>query len=233
MLALLLLQVVTWPVVATLASSCYATRRGSTGPVVAALTLSCYAARRGSTVQMMSSTADQLMWSAKAHASEPCDSPRLASYLAERAGDDLVLRLDDSVASTMSLGTGRYRARMHPLQLPGLTVTPTAVIRVAAVPQGLRYTTESVRCEYAGAFSGFMSNLQPPHVFAVSELKASGGALAMQTVFELSMPLPSWWPMREGVATVGSNLIQGITEKDTRLSVSRVKAEFLAGCVTR
>ena len=174
----------------------------------------------------MSASGRKLTWSAKATASEPCDAP-IGRYLSEAAGDDLVIRLDESVESWTSPSAGRINARMHPLRLPGLTVVPTAEISVDAVPAGLRYRTERVRCEYKGAFSELLSKVQP-QVTALSDLRSSNNMLVMNTEFLLTVPLPSWWPIPDSVSDVGSSMIRGIVEKDTRQSVTRIKAEYAA-----
>ena len=180
------------------------------------------ASRSASSVCM---TGRQLTWSATASASEPCDA-LLADYLTRVVGDDVVLRLDDSVESVSSLGKGRYGARMHPLRLPALTATATAEISVEATsPAGLRYRTERVTVEYNGAFSELLSKLQP-RVTALSELCVSGGSVAMSTDFQLNVPLPAWWPIPDSIDPVGSSLIQNIVQKDTQLSITRVKAEY-------
>lgn len=141
-----------------------------------------------------------------------------------------MLRLDDSVESCTAAGKGRYITRMYPLRLPGLQITPTATVQVRAVPEGLQYCTQRVTTEYIGTFSGLVSNLQPPSIEALSELRVVNGSLVMDTEFLLTMPLPAWVPGSsadlERVAAPGNSLIRGIVEKDTRLSVARVKAEF-------
>ena len=177
-------------------------------------------------IVQLSASGRKLTWSAKASASEPCDTP-LGTYLSEAAGDDLVIRLDDSVESWTSPSVGRINARMHPLRLPGLTVVPTAEIWVDAVPDGLRYRTERVRCEYQGAFSELLSKVQP-QVTALSDLRSSNNMLVMNTEFLLTVPLPAWWPIPDSVSDVGSSMIRGIVEKDTRQSITRIKAEYAA-----
>ena len=122
---------------------------------------------------------------------------------------------------------------MRPLRLPGLDVTTSATILVEAIPAGLRYTTEGVSIEYAGAFSGPLSQLQPK-LTAVSEVRVvDTRMLKMDTEFLLKVPLPQWWPLPDSVDAVGSNLIRGIVQKDTQQSITRVKAEFAAWSRTR
>ena len=61
----------------------------------------------------------------------------------------------DSVdGASVPVLSSRYRVDIEPLRLPGLLVTPTALIRVesglASAGEWIRYTTESVDIAYAG-----------------------------------------------------------------------------------
>lgn len=178
------------------------------------------------TAPLLSSAGRELKWTAATTVAEPCEA-QLATYLTTAAGEDLVIRLDDSVASFVSPSAGRIDARMHPLKLPGLTVTPTAVIAVDITTAGLRYKTKSLSLAYKGAFDQQLSKLQP-NISAVSELQASDGMLKMSTEFLLTVPLPQWWPVPDAVTSGGNVLIRDILQKDTRNAITRVKTEYSA-----
>ena len=169
----------------------------------------------------------ELKWSASASASEPCES-RLATFLAQIAesGDDLIIRLDESIETCTALGGGKYSALVHPLKLPGLTVEPTAIIEVEAVPEGVRYTTLSVTNEFSGVFADIVEKLQPQiEIRAYTELKVTTAeaseadeqttatppgvgastALAAESDFALTVPLPAWWPWTFGAEAAGNS----------------------------
>mmetsp|Transcript_27700 Transcript_27700/g.81051 ORF Transcript_27700/g.81051 Transcript_27700/m.81051 type:complete len:84 (+) Transcript_27700:140-391(+) len=72
-----------------------------------------------------------------------------------------------------------------------------------------------------------MANVQP-QITATSEVRVRDDALAMDTEFLLRVPLPAWWPLPDGVGSVGNSLIRGVVDKDTKLSVTRIKADYAA-----
>lgn len=181
-------------------------------------------------------TGRQMVWTATVDAEEPCDGGAAAFLNAllarEGAAGELISRVDDSVEGVVPLGGGRYRASISAVRLPGLTVTPTATILVERAGDpgdgdgGLRYTTEEVTTSYAGLFAGLLESLRPPRIRAVTEVRARGGVLAARGEFSLALPLPRWWPIPDSAMAAGGELVRGIVEKDTRLSVSRIKAEY-------
>jgi len=183
-----------------------------------------------------------MKWTASAAVSEPCegDGP-VAEFLAAISSSDLIVRVDDSVVactpvnssddvSDISGGRGqRYLAQITPLRMPGLTVEPMAVIRVERVPDGLRYTTERCDNEYSGIFSRIVARIRP-EISAYTELRAESAALVADAEFILSLPLPAWWPIPDRTMAAGGALIRRLVEKDTRLSIKRIKDEYEAWC---
>mmetsp|Transcript_150777 Transcript_150777/g.262664 ORF Transcript_150777/g.262664 Transcript_150777/m.262664 type:complete len:125 (+) Transcript_150777:1-375(+) len=113
--------------------------------------------------------------------------------------------------------------------MPGLTVEPMAVIRVERVPDGLRYTTERCDNEYSGIFSRIVARIRP-EISAYTELRAESAALVADAEFILSLPLPAWWPIPDRTMAAGGALIRRLVEKDTRLSIKRIKDEYEAWC---
>jgi len=55
-----------------------------------------------------------------------------------------------------------------------------------------------------------------------------GCELVAESRFMLTLPLPGWWPIPTRAMDAGRVLIQRIVEQDTRLAVTRIKAEFEA-----
>ena len=100
-----------------------------------------------------------------------------------------------------------------------------ATIRVESVEAGLRYTTEDARLAYSGAFCRALEGLAFD-ITAFTELRATEGALRATGEFELAMPLPSWWPIPDRAMAAGERLVQSIVDKDTRLTVARLKGEM-------
>ena len=172
----------------------------------------------------------RMTWAASSTTSEPCEDAPLAQFLdwlVSGYGDVLLPIRSESVERYTSLGAGKYEARALPLRLPGLEVTSTAVIRLEALPTGLRYTTERVRTEYAGPLRDVAQRLPAtPDISAFTELRGSNGKLSMEVDFRLAVPLPAWWPFPDGSAAVGDSLIREIVRRDTRAAVTRVMAEY-------
>ena len=172
-----------------------------------------------------------VMWQANSTASEPCDDGSPADFLAALGcSDDVLMPIrTESIQQYSPLGERRYRAFARPLRLPGLSVTPTAVIRVETDCNVLRYVTEEVKTEYEGAVSNIVRRLQPPAIEASSTLRATEDALSFCVEFRLEVPLPSWWPLPLSDAdAAGSSLIRDIVQRDARRSVERVKVEYAA-----
>ena len=174
-----------------------------------------------------------MKWAAQATACEPCDGS-MAAFLAGAASTDLIVRTDDSVIGCEAVaGTSpqQYRATITPLKLPGLTVEPSAVCRVEAVQDGVRSTLERCDIEYSGRFGKLVKSLPMPDISAYTGFCVrNGDSLVADSSFELCLPLPSWWPIPDrAMEALGMNaLIQRLVEKDTRLSVARIKAEHEA-----
>lgn len=168
-----------------------------------------------------------MRWTATAAATASYDGP-LREYLAEIASGDLVVRLDDSVDAVEPLGGGRYHAAIAPLRLPGVAVEPVARLCVERTEGGLRYATEAVELTFSGPFRRLVSGLRVIDVEACTELRADAGRLVATGDFALTMPLPPWWPVPDAAMARVEALIRAIVEKDTRLTVERISAEYEA-----
>ena len=91
----------------------------------------------------------------------------------------------------------------------------------------MRYTTEEVANTFSGAFEGAAKRLAPA-VTAFTELRVEGGEFVAVGEFSLELPLPRWWPIPDGTMALGERLIRGLVEKDTQLTVERIRAECQA-----
>ena len=61
---------------------------------------------------------------------------------------------------------------------------------------------------------------------AFTELAAAEGEVRASGDFSLALPLPRWWPIPDGAMAQGERLIRSIVEKDTRLTLERLRAEY-------
>ena len=117
-----------------------------------------------------------MVWRAEAAASTPIrgGAADVSAFLDSLADSDFIVRADDSVVSCEPAArqgggggggegvAGRYVAAIAPLRLPGLTVRPTAFIRVDRLSDGgLRYTTERVDNTFEGSFRGLAERVTP------------------------------------------------------------------------
>ena len=66
-----------------------------------------------------------------------------------------------------------------------------------------------------------------PSVRAFTELRASDGTLTADSEFELTVPLPRWWPLPPKSSDIGSSIIRKLVDRDTRESIKRINAEYL------
>ena len=180
--------------------------------------------------------AREMRWEAVATATEPCsDSDAMSAFLAKGAKSDLILRVDESVVACDAVkndgdepsvgGARRYRASIAPLALPGLLVETTALIRVEAIPEGVRYVTERCDNAFSGRFGRLVGSLPRPSIAVCTELRVRDQALVGRSDFLLTTPLPGWWPIPDRVMATGGALIKRLFERDTELSVRRVVAE--------
>lgn len=126
-----------------------------------------------------------MVWRAEAAASTPIrgGAADVSSFLDSLADSDFIVRADDSVVSCEPAArqggggggegeAGRYVAAIAPLRLPGLTVRPTAFIRVDRLSDGgLRYTTERVDNAFEGSFRGLAERVTPT-ITAATTLRA-------------------------------------------------------------
>ena len=124
-----------------------------------------------------------MVWRAEAAASTPIrgGAADVAAFLDSLADSDFIVRADDSVVSCEPAArqggggegeAGRYVAAIAPLRLPGLTVRPTAFIRVDRLSGGgLRYTTERVDNAFEGSFRGLAERVTPT-IAAATTLRA-------------------------------------------------------------
>ena len=171
-----------------------------------------------------------MRWEAVATASEPCGDA-MPAFLAKGAESDLILRVDESVVACEAVtegsaeGARRYRASIAPLALPGLLVETTALIRVEAMPGGVRYVTERCDNAFSGRFGGLVGSLPRPSISVCTELRVQDDALVGRSDFSLATPLPAWWPIPDRVMAGGGALIKRLVQRDTQLSVRRVVAE--------
>lgn len=183
-----------------------------------------------------------MRWTADAMSSERCDGP-ISAYLARlRTAPNLIELVDASVLESVPIdspddGMGsdsmpqRYRVLIAPLRFPGLSVAPSAIMRVDPLSTGLRITTEQCENEYSGMHGRIFGAVQP-EITSRTELRATpdgdGCELVAESHFRLTLPLPGWWPIPNRAMDAGRVLIQRIVEKDTRLAATRIKAEFEA-----
>lgn len=174
-----------------------------------------------------------MRWDAVATASEPCDDA-MPAFLAKSAESDLILRVDESVIACDAVNDGgepaadgaqRYLASIAPLALPGLLVETTALIRVEAIPGGLRYVTERCDNAFSGRFGRLVGSLPRASIAACTELRVQDEALVGRSDFSLATPLPAWWPIPDRFMATGGALIKRLVRRDTQLSVRRVVAE--------
>ena len=122
-----------------------------------------------------------MVWRAEAAASTPIrgGAADVSAFLDSLADSDFIVRADDSVVSCEPAArqggegeAGRYVAAIAPLRLPGLTVRPTAFIRVDRLSDGgLRYTTERVDNAFEGSFRGLAERVTPT-ITAATTLRA-------------------------------------------------------------
>ena len=186
--------------------------------------------RRVRRVRASAAEGGRLMkWTASFAAAEPldgADTDGFGAFLEEIAGGDLIVRLDDSVESVEKIDDdGGYRAAIAPLRLPGLRVDAVAIIRVRRAENGISYTTEGVELAFGGAFRRVVEKLRF-EVTAFTELAAAEGEVRASGDFSLALPLPRWWPIPDGAMAQGERLIRSIVEKDTRLTLERLRAEY-------
>jgi len=183
-----------------------------------------------------------MRWTADAMSTARCTGPISAYLKGLQSAPDLIERVDASVFESLpidspSQGMGsaggvpqRYRVSITPLRFPGLEVAPSAIMRVDPMPTGLRITTERCENKYSGMYGRIFGAVQP-EITSCTELRAmadDGCELVAESRFMLTLPLPGWWPIPTRAMDAGRVLIQRIVEQDTRLAVTRIKAEFEA-----
>ena len=126
----------------------------------------------------------------------------MSAFLAKGAKSDLILRVDESVVACDAVkndgdepsvgGARRYRASIAPLALPGLLVETTALIRVEAIPEGVRYVTERCDNAFSGRFGRLVGSLPQPSIAVCTELRVRDQALvgrSESSTSELATPL--------------------------------------------
>jgi hypothetical protein len=166
-----------------------------------------------------------IRWTASAVEAAPCDE-RMSHFL-RQMDPEILVRLDDSVETVMRLGGDRYLAEISPLKFFGLlTCRPVATLRVEKTDTGVRYVTEKCTMEFTGPFRRLVSGLRNIGTETCTDLSAHDGVLSVTGDFALTVNLPRWWPIPDSAMSRGESIIQGIVEKDTRLTVERLGREY-------